>query len=96
MAVEVRTTEEWEAELGRRINAIRKQRGITQEELAHRAGISRSAVKYLEAGRGSTLASFVKVARALELDEIFDQVFPVSTPISPLAILAAKRKLERR
>ncbi|MCX6430323.1 MAG: helix-turn-helix transcriptional regulator [Actinobacteria bacterium] len=96
MAGIVRSTEEWEAELGRRINLIRKQRGMTQEELAQRSNISRSAVKYLEAGKGSSLASFVKVARALELDEIFDQIFAVSSPISPLAILAAKRKLERK
>lgn len=96
MAGIVRSTEEWEAELGRRINVIRKQRGMTQEELAQRSNISRSAVKYLEAGKGSSLASFVKVARALELDEIFDQIFAVSSPISPLAILAAKRKLERK
>ena len=96
MASIVRNTEEWEVEIGRRIHAIRKQRGMTQEELAQRSNISRSAVKYLEAGKGSTLASFVKVARALELDEIFDHVFALTTPISPLAILAAKRKSERR
>jgi transcriptional regulator with XRE-family HTH domain len=96
MASIVRSTQEWEAELGHRINAIRKQRGMTQEELASRSNISRSAVKYLEAGRGSTLATFVKVARALELDEIFDQIFAVSTPISPLAMLAAQRKNVRR
>ena len=96
MANIVRSTQEWEAELGRRINATRKQRGMTQEELAQRANISRSAVKYLEAGKGSTLASFVMVARALELDEIFDQIFAVTTPISPLAMLAAQRKRERK
>ncbi len=96
MAGIVRSIEEWEAELGSRISALRKQRGMTQEELAQRANISRSSIKYLETGRGSSLASFVKVTRALELDGIFDQIFAVSTPISPLAILAEKRNRERR
>lgn len=89
----VRSTPEWEAELGRRIRATRKQRKLTQQELADRSNVSRSAIKYLEAGNGSSLATFLNVSRALGLEGELEQIFaPVST-ISPLALLEAKRKI---
>lgn len=93
MSAVVRSTHDWEIELGRRIQIARKQQGMTQQELADRSNVSRSAIKYLESGNGSTLSTFVKVARALGLDESFDETFGVVPTISPLAIIQAKRKL---
>lgn len=95
MASLVRSTPEWEAELGRRIKAARKERHLTQQELADRSNVSRSAIKYLEAGNGSSLATFLNVARALCLEGDLEKIFsPVST-ISPLALLEARRKSSR-
>jgi transcriptional regulator with XRE-family HTH domain len=51
--------------------AIKKQRsslGISQEELAHRAGLHRTYVSDLERGaRNPSIDSIEKIARALEL-----------------------------
>ena len=51
--------------------AIKRQRaslGISQEELAHRAGLHRTYVSDLERGaRNPSIDSIEKVARALEL-----------------------------
>ena len=91
----VRSTPGWEEELGNRVRVVRKQRKMTQQELADRSNVSRSAIKYLEAGKGSTLATFLKVVRALGLDENLDQIFAVVSTISPLALLHAKKKSGR-
>jgi transcriptional regulator with XRE-family HTH domain len=96
MKTVVRSTKDWEVELGERIHATRKQQEMTQQDLADRANVSRSAIKYLEAGRGSTLATFVKVIRALGLDGSFDQTFAATSRISPLAIIQAKKKSGRK
>lgn len=95
MARLARSTPDWEAELGHRIRDIRKQRNLTQQELADKSNVSRSAIKYLEGGNGSSLATFLNVARALGLDADLEKVFMQTSEISPLALLEAKRKASR-
>lgn len=90
MDIPIRSTQQWEAELGRAIAATRKQHKLTQQALADRSNVSRSAIKYLEAGNGSSLATFLNVSRALGLD--LDQVFDSVSSVSPLALLKAQRK----
>lgn len=96
MRASLRSTQEWEAELGQRIKATRKQHNLTQQELADRSNVSRSAIKYLEAGHGSSLATFLNVSRALGLDRDLEQIFTTVSTISPLALLAAKKKSSRK
>ena len=91
----LRSTQDWEAELGQRIRATRKQQRLTQQELADRSNVSRSAIKYIEAGHGSSLATFLNVARALGLDKSLEQIFTTVSTISPLALLEAERKSNR-
>mgnify|MGYP000684453556 CR=1 FL=1 len=92
MVAQVKKTSDWEIELGRRVRLVRKQRRMTQQELADRSNVSRSAIKYLESGKGSSLATFLNVTRALDLDENLDQIFAVVSTVSPLALLQAKKK----
>jgi transcriptional regulator with XRE-family HTH domain len=53
--------------LGRRIQTLRDQRKLTQEELAARAGLSRGYLARLETGRhdpsATTLAAIAKALR---------------------------------
>ena len=54
--------------LGMAIKTQRASLGISQEELAHRAGLHRTYVSDLERGvRNPSVASIEKLARALEL-----------------------------
>ena len=60
---------------GQHVKGLRKARGLSQEELAHRIGMSVDAISSLE--RGVTFASFdtlLKMARELEcrLIDLFD------------------------
>jgi putative transcriptional regulator len=80
-------------ELGIRVQQERLNADVTQAEVAQKAGISRGAVRLLEAGRGSTLASLVRVLRALDRLSALDSFLPAPGP-SPvqLARLMGKRR----
>jgi transcriptional regulator with XRE-family HTH domain len=90
----VRSTDAWEAELGQRVRAARKRARLSQTALATRANVSLSAIKSLEAGRGSTLRTFVGVIRALHLDAGLDRMFAVTSTVSPVAMLQARGQLK--
>ena len=58
-------------QLGIAIGALRKLRGLSQEQLAERAGISRSLLSSIEApgtAIGFSLAVFFDLADALDVD----------------------------
>ena len=92
MSAVFRSTTDWEREIGSRVRRLRKQNGMSQQDLADRANISRSAVKYLESGVGSSLATFINVARAFDLDESIDRIFTEISELSPLAIIESHRR----
>jgi transcriptional regulator with XRE-family HTH domain len=54
--------------LGARVRALRKARGLTQEQLAERAGISAHFVSALERGvKGATLETLAALSTAFEI-----------------------------
>lgn len=54
--------------LAKRIKELRLERGISQEELAHRSGLSRTGMGFLETGkRWPRLDSLMKVAAGLHI-----------------------------
>lgn len=69
-------------QLGVAISALRKLRGMSQEQLAEKAGISRSLVSSIEApglAKGFSLEVFFDIADALNVDPadlINASVFP--------------------
>lgn len=69
-------------QLGIAISALRKMRGMSQEQLAERAGISRSHLSSIEApgiARSFSLEIFFNIADALDIDpaDLIDaSVFP--------------------
>jgi len=55
--------------IARNIISIRKQKGLTQEQLAHKAGIDRSYMGYIEnAKHNVSVGMLEKIAVALEVD----------------------------
>ena len=54
---------------GRRLRGIRKERGLSQEELAFRAGVHRTYVSSAERGqRNVGLVNVERLAQALDID----------------------------
>lgn len=56
-------------DFARRLRQLRTERGLTQEELAHLAGVDRTYVSQAETGRrNTTLLTIQKLAAALDVD----------------------------
>jgi transcriptional regulator with XRE-family HTH domain len=81
-----------EAELGRRLKALRLRRNITQQALADATGLSVTAIKGIESGRGR-LSTLIAVLRELAVLDQLEQFIPEVT-VSPLQL--ARRKGKRR
>jgi transcriptional regulator with XRE-family HTH domain len=82
-------------ELGARVQQERLNLDVTQAEVARKAGISRGALRLLEAGRGSTLASLIRVLRALDRLSAFDSFLPAPGP-SPVQLARLKGRPRQR
>jgi len=54
-------------EMGLLVKAIRKQRGITQVELANSLDVSRTTIQNLERGKNYTVDTILKVLKELDL-----------------------------
>ena len=89
------TTNEREIELGRHLRELRLRQNISQCKLAERGNLALNAVKRLEAGKGATVTSFIKVLRALGCDEWLSSLAPQVT-VSPLQLLKSKKPLRQR
>lgn len=57
------------ARLGERLAQVRLRRELTQRELAAEAGVGATTVERIEGGKSVTLANFVRVLRALGLQD---------------------------
>ena len=88
-------TEEWESSLGAQVRSLRIARELDQSQLAERAGVSLGSIKSLEQGRGSTLKTVVRVARALGREEWLAGFAP-RVPISPIDVLRSSRREPRK
>ena len=80
-------TAEWEKKLGKAIRALRIAKNARQQDLAKSANISLTALRNLEAGRGSTLHSFILVLRALGETELLQSLAPNEHVASPMELL---------
>jgi len=88
------STEEREAALGRQLRNLRLRQNLDQRRLAEQAGVALNVVKNLEAGKGATVKSLIKVLRTLGRAEWLDTLAP-EVSISPLQMLKAKPSRQR-
>lgn len=63
---EILSPEELALEVGESIRKLRLQKNLPQSLLAAQAGVSMTALRHLEAGRGANLATLIRVVRALD------------------------------
>lgn len=89
-----KTVEEWESDLGDQMRALRLRANLDQISLAERAGISLTAIKNLESGKGATLKTLIKALRALSRADWLSTIAP-AVSISPLQMLKAKPARQR-
>lgn len=89
------STDDWEAEIGEQFRTLRLSRNLDQAQLAELAGVSLGSVKGLEQGRGSTLKTIVRLARALDREDWLRGLAPRPT-VSPIDVLRSSRTEPRR
>jgi|SRR5580698_7206817 transcriptional regulator with XRE-family HTH domain len=89
---------ELQAVFGKQLKELRIAKNLDQITTAEKAGISEKALRNLEAGRGSSVETLVRVLKALESLEGLRLLAPKPS-ISPLALLrhsgAARRRVRR-
>lgn len=81
--------------MGQRINAVRLQRNMTQQDLARETGTSRVTLQKLLSGGNGKLVNFIACLRALD---ILDEITPNTKPpeISPVSLLKSTIKNRKR
>ncbi len=90
----MRTSAEWQAELGRQIRALRIRHNLDQRQLSERAGIALNAVKNIERGKGATLHSFIQTLRVLNRADWLGSLAP-AVSISPVQMLKTRAPRQR-
>lgn len=76
----LRTPTEVAAALGARARATRKAQGLTQAEVAARAGLGRRTVQRFEESGSGTVDVMVRIGFALGVPDTFDALFPSPAP----------------
>ena len=83
------------ADLGQQLESYRISRNLKQAELAEMAGVGRSTLARMEAGKGGTIDSLARVMRALGLGARLLEVVP-DAKVSPLDPRSETGKTRKR
>ena len=94
-AEETNSTKAWHRALGRRLAQLRKQRGLSQEELARRVGAIQVVISDYENGK-SRLFAETAVRFAAALDVPVQELLQVSKPVAVEPAHRPSRRLLRR
>ena len=81
--------------IGERIQRERLNQNLTQEKLAESAGVGVRTVRYLEAGRQTTVETLIRVLRALGRLDALDAFLP-EPGLSPLQLAKLKGRERQR
>ena len=89
---------EYIKELGQKIKLYRIMKGMSQQELEDKTGVSKRSISRLEQGESVQLENLFKILVALDLGENIDLLVPDQTkrPVFYLEISADKPKRVRR
>ena len=81
--------------VGKQMRQMRINARLSQQQLAERAGVSRSTVTQVENGKGMKMESLVAILRALNKLEILNN-FETQALVSPLLIAKQEGKTPQR
>jgi transcriptional regulator with XRE-family HTH domain len=89
-----KSIDELQVSLGEQLQSMRVAKNLDQRTTAEKAGISEKALRNLEAGRGSTVESLLRVLKALESLQGIELLAPKPT-INPLSLLRNAKVRQR-
>ena len=90
----ISSNEEMMRELGRRIRETRIDMGMTQTEIAGKAGVTKRTISRIENGEDLTVSTLLNVLRALHLAQNVDALVPEAV-IRPSVLMAGMKKKQR-
>jgi transcriptional regulator with XRE-family HTH domain len=85
------TDRELLASIGQRLRALRKARGVTQEQAAERAGLARSTVSEAERGDNTTMLTVIRLLRVYGRLGALESFIP-EPELSPMARLRERQR----
>jgi putative transcriptional regulator len=93
----VATSDQIEAALCKRLERVRLTRNTTQAQLAMEAGVSPRTIGRLEKGQGVSLDTFIRVMKALGIQQNLEALLPDPTvrPIERIGHRTGERKRAR-
>ncbi|WP_419999604.1 helix-turn-helix domain-containing protein [Streptomyces boninensis] len=81
------------ASVGLQIKALRKQRGLTLDELSRRCGVSTGLISQVERGKGNpSFATMAQLAHGLDVP--VGRLFPLTEQLSPVVRAGERRSLD--
>ena len=83
------------SEVGRRLARRRLDMGLTQAELAEKAGLGKRTLERIEAGESAQLSSLIRLLRALDALGGLERLIPDTGP-SPMDLLNTRGKTRKR
>jgi transcriptional regulator with XRE-family HTH domain len=90
------TVEDLQVALGRRVAGLRLRENLRQADLARNAGVSPRALVDLEAGKGSSVQTLLRVLHALgRAREGVDALAPAAPTVSPMQYLRLRGPRKR-
>ena len=81
-----KSAEELQSILGEQLQSLRIAKDLDQRTTAEKAGISEKTLRNLEAGRGSSVESLLRVLKALDSLEGIEMLAPKPS-VNPIALL---------
>ncbi|MFT6576290.1 MAG: transcriptional regulator with XRE-family HTH domain [Akkermansiaceae bacterium] len=82
-----------EKKIGKNLKAFRLARNLSQQQLSEKAGLSRRTITSIENGQGSTLATLIRIVRALDQEHLIGRLLE-PPPISPTKLHQANQALK--
>ena len=86
--------QELEETLGENIKTLRLQKNIDRQSLGAQAGVSETALRNLEGGKGATLKTLTRVVKALNKESWLNSIAPQAS-INPLHVIRDKQQRQR-
>lgn len=90
----VSTPQELEIMLGENIKSLRLQKNLDRQTLCNQAGISVSALRHIESGKGSTIKTLIRIVRVLDRESWLAGIAPLVS-INPLHMVREKNIRQR-
>ena len=92
----ISTVQELLEGIASRAKALRLAKNLSRQGLQQRSGVSMSTIKKFETEGQISLESLLKIAIALNVSNVFEEVFAVNVSEAPISIDELLKRSQRR